>query len=346
MTSIRNTTLLYRPSLSIWTARKLDKSESEKVNQSNGAVAGAANVHKQLLPDSKELLAVQKWANSFRTFIYTSTSPWDDAGWRIRSAAKHMEFMAEVGDRLTEGDLLVDGFVSAYLQEVVRAEVALGHMFRRSDYPGEQEVRTKFKFVVDVMPVSSAEDFRVVDGGIPQSEVDRLIKVTESSVQDRIQGAMGEAYEKLYQVVAKMANTLEQYGAGTIKKFNDSLVENIVEIVGVMPALNLTGDPHLNALADDAKQLANYSVIDLRKSDTVRDAAINDARNLATKFKGFVSASVADTTPVPTPVHKPVHTPVDTPVNTTVSISPGVAVSVPSNVVNLKSKKALFADML
>jgi hypothetical protein len=337
MSSIRNTTLLYRPSLSIWTARKLDKAESAKVNKDNGAVEGAANVHKQLLPDSKELLSVQKWANSFRTFIYTSTSPWDDAGWRIRSAAGHMEFMAEVGDRLAEGDLLVDAFVDAYLLEVVKAEVTLGHMFQRSDYPGEQEVRTKFKFVVDCMPVSSADDFRIVDGGIPQEEVDRLVKVTQSSVEGRIQGAMTEAYEKLYGVVSKMANTLEQYGAGTVKKFNDSLVENIVEIVGVMPALNLTGDPHLTALASDAQQLAQYSLVDLRKSDTVRDAAINDARNLATKFKGFVSASIADTTPVQKAAPKEI--------GRTVAVTPELPV-IPSNVVNMKSKKALFADML
>jgi hypothetical protein len=39
-----------------------------------------------------------------------------------------------------------------------------------------------------------------------------------------------------------MANTLEQYGNKTVKKFNDSLVDNIAKIVSVMPALNLTND--------------------------------------------------------------------------------------------------------
>lgn len=338
MSSIRNTTLLYRPSLSIWTARKLDKTVSADLNSAQGAVAGAANVHKQLLPDSSELLSVQKWANSFRTFIYTSTSPWDDSGWRIRSAAKHMEFMAEVGDRIAEGDLLVDAFVQAYMQEVVKAEVALGHMFQRSDYPGEQEVRTKFRFLVDVMPMSSADDFRVVDG-VPKDEVDKLVKVAQSATEARIAEAMKEAYQRLYTVVAKMANTLEQYGAGTMKKFNDSLVENISEIVGVMPALNLTGDPKLAALAKDAEQLAAYSLVDLRKNDSVRDAAINDARKLAARFQGLVAGSV-DT---------PVHTPVSTPVNTTVvKPAPKKPIAPVSNVVSLPvaSKRALFADML
>jgi hypothetical protein len=332
MSSIRNSNLLYRPSLSIWTARKLDKAESVKVNKENGAVAGAANVHKQLLPDSSELLSVQKWANSFRTFIYTSTLPWDDSGWRIGRVARHMEFMAEIGDRIVEGNLLVDAFVWAYNIEVGKAKTTLGHMFSYDDYPGEQEVRSKFRFAVDVMPMPSAEDFRVVDG-VEKAEVDRLVKIATASTEARIQEAMKEAYQRLYTVVAKMANTLEQYGAGTVKKFNDSLVENIAEIVGVMPALNLTGDPKLTALADEAKQLAQYSLVDLRKNDTVRDAAILDARKLASRFRGLVDASI--NTPVSTPVHTPAAPrPVETPAKVVVPIA------------SAPSKRALFADML
>jgi hypothetical protein len=329
MSRYRNSNLLYRPSLSIWTARKLDKAESVKVNKDNGAVDGAANVHKQLLPESKELLSVQKWANAFRTFIYTGTLPWDDSGWRIGAVARHMDFMAEAGDRIAEGEVLVDAFVHAYAYEMEQAKFRLNHLFNASDYPGPMEVRTKFKFLLDVMPMPSAEDFRVVDG-IPQAEVDKLVQIAQAGTEQRIQEAMKEAYERLYQVVAKLANTLEQYGNGTTKKFNDSLVENIAEIVGVMPALNLTNDPHLAALATDAKQLAQYSLVDLRKNDSVRDAAITEARTLAAKFKGFVSASQPAT---PTPVVQ-------------VAPVPVAPVEVPAKVISMADKRALFADML
>lgn len=335
MSSIRTTSLLYRPSLSIWTARKLDKSESSKVNRDNGAIDGAANVHKQLLPESQELLAVQKWANAFRTFIYTSTSPWDDAGWRIRSVTGHMDFMAEVGDRIAEGTLLKDAFVHAYAQEIESSARKLGHMFQRSDYPGVREVESKFRFVVDVMPVPGADDFRVVEG-IPQAEVDQLVKIAQSATEQRIQEAMKEVYQRLYTVVAKMANTLEQYGAGTVKKFNDSLVENIAEIVGVMPALNLTGDPKLAALATEAAQLANYSLLDLRKSESVRNAAVKDARTLAMKFRGYVAGSE----PAPAaPVKAP-------PVLTVVPAATGTTVPVVQELPKVPTRRALFADML
>jgi hypothetical protein len=74
--------------------------------------------------------------------------PWDDSGWRAGAVVRHMEFMAEVGDRLLMGEALVDAFICAYAQAIVRAEDKLGHMFKRSDYPGPNEVKRKFKFTV------------------------------------------------------------------------------------------------------------------------------------------------------------------------------------------------------
>src|SRR5258708_1134989 len=109
--SIRNANLLYRPSISLWEARKKDKAKSIEVNEGAGAVVGAANVNKQLLPDSKELLAIQKWRNGFRQYIYDNTATWLDDGWRIAGVARHMDFMSEVGDRIRTGEALVDEFM-------------------------------------------------------------------------------------------------------------------------------------------------------------------------------------------------------------------------------------------
>jgi hypothetical protein len=353
MSSYRNSNLLYRPSLSIWTARKLDKTESVKVAQSNDAKEGVANVHKQLLPDCAELEAVQKWANQFRTFIYTSTLPWDDTGWRIGMVARHMDFMSEVGDRIAMGEALVGALMHVYQTRIEEAKFTLNHMFKASDYPTVDEVRRKFHFSVEVMPMPSGDDFRVVDG-IPKSEVEKLVKIATADTEQRIQQAMREAYERLYSVVSKMANTLEAYGNKTVKKFNDSLIENIAEIVAVMPALNLTNDPKLTALANDAKDLAAYSIVDLRTNASVRDAAVTEARTLAMKFKGVVAASIADDqTPAQTAApkaakrkEKPIvvnDAPTPEPVERSARVVADMADMPPPKKV---SSRALFADML
>jgi hypothetical protein len=292
--SLRNSTLLYRPALSVWTARKLDKTQSVLVAHNADAKEGVANVHKNLLPECKELEDVTKWATQFRTFIYTSTLPWDDSGWRIGQVARHMEFMQEIGDRINLGNLLVDALMRVYQSRVEDAKFTLNKMFNPMDYPSVQEVRSRFSFAVSVMPMPAASDFRAVEG-IPKAEVEKLEKAAAEAVEQRIAEAMKEAYERLYEAVAAMANTLDGYDGGTIKKFNDSLVGNIAKIVKVMPALNLTNDPKLAALASDAEELANYAAMDLRQHAPTREAAINEARKLQMKFKGSIAASLPAT---------------------------------------------------
>ena len=131
--SIRNSVLLYRPSLSVWTARKLDKSESQKVAQANNAVDGAANVHKALLPDCAELQAIQKWAGGFRDYVYTHTLPWDDGGWRCGKALAHLDFMTALSDRILCGETLCEDFYRVYDQRVSEAQFKLNHLFNATD---------------------------------------------------------------------------------------------------------------------------------------------------------------------------------------------------------------------
>lgn len=287
VSNYRNSNLLYKASLSVWTARKKDKGESLKVNTAAGAVDGAANVHKQLLPDSPELLAVQKWATGFRTWIYDTTLPWDDSGWRIGRTIRHMDFMAEAGDRTRVGEALVNDFIDTYQRAVEEAKFKLNGMFNQSDYPSADEVRRKFCFSVDCMTMPTSEDFRVVDG-VEQAEVDRLVEVAKTDTEQRIGAAMKEAYSRLYDVVSKMAITLTQYGNKDIKKFNNTLIGNITTLAAIMPALNLTDDPALAELTRQAERLASYDLMDLRENETTRNAAIREASSLAKQFAGMV----------------------------------------------------------
>lgn len=275
--------LLYRPSISVWTARRKDKGESLKINTNAGAVNGAANVHKQLLPENEALEAIQKHVNVFRTWIYDSTLPWDDAGWRIGQVSRHMDFMSEAGDYMRTFDKLVQDFLAGYDVAVAEAQFKLNALFDYSDYPTRDEVAHKFHINLECMPLPNVNDFRVVEG-VDQGEVDRLCADAANAVEQKIKAGMDEAYGRLFGVVSKMAQTLRQYGNKEVKKFNDTLVTNIGDLVQIMPALNITGDPKLAALACEAENLAQYAAADLRSDEGTRRAAIKDAEALVKKF--------------------------------------------------------------
>lgn len=307
MSSIKNTCLLYRPALSVWTARKLDKAQSAKVTADAGAIDRTANVHKQLLPECAELEAIQSWAGAFRNWVYLSTSPWDDSGWRIGSVARHMDFMQEVGDRIMHGEVLVDAFVNVYLRAVADAQFKLGGMFNASDYPTERQVRERFRFAVDVMPLPAVDDFRTVEG-VDQAEVDRLVGEAGRAVEARIGEAMADAHDKLFKVIEKYARTLEQFDSKEIKRFGDTLVGNVGDLLDVMPALNLTGDPRLTELTNKARELMAFSLVDLRKDDRARRAAIGVAKALVAEFNGGAPAESLGADVSPPAQCKPVST--------------------------------------
>lgn len=295
MSQLRNSNLLYRPSLSIWTARKKDKSESAKVNEQAGAVAGAANVNKQLFPEWPDLLAIQKWASGFRNWVYEATLPWDDSGWRIGRIEKHLEFTAAAAAKIREAEILLDTLIANYPAAVEQARFKLANMFDPSDYPTVNEVRRKFAFSLECQMLPNVEDFRIIDG-IPADEVEALVQAAETNTEQRLGAAMTMAYERLHEVVTKMYTTLEAFGDKKIRKFNDTLLSNVVTLVDLMPALNLTGDPKLAALADKAKALTAYDLKDLRKDDAVRAAAIKEAQQLAQMF------GVTDRSPAASPL--------------------------------------------
>lgn len=282
--SIRNSCLLYRPSIALWSGRKLDKDESSKVSSANGTVDGAARVHKDLLPECKELADIAKAGSALRQFVYLKTQPWDDSGWRVANVAGHMDFMAQVGDRITQIELLVDLLMNVYDQRVAEAQFKLNHLFKIADYPSATDVRRKYSFTVDVQPIPHAADIRVVEG-ISTAEADKLVAAAQSGVEAKINAAMEGVYQSLYDVVNKMATTLEGYDAKEIKKFNDTLVSNIADIVEAMPALNITGDPKLAEFARQAKDLSTYACVDLRKDQRARQSAAKEAKALAAAIK-------------------------------------------------------------
>lgn len=283
--SYHTSNLLYRPSISVWTARRRDKSESLKVNANAGAISGAANVHKQLLPDNEALEAIQKHVNVFRTWVYDSTLPWDDAGWRIGQVSRHMDFMSEAGDYMRRFDDLVDDFLRGYDTAVSEAAFKLNALYDYSDYPTKEEVANKFRINLECMPLPNVDDFRVVEG-MDTAEVERLCAQAADAVEQKVKAGMDEAYNRLFTVVSKMAQTLRAYGNKEVKKFNDTLVTNIGDLVQIMPALNIMNDARLTTLAQEAEKLTQYAVVDLRTHEGTRKAAMMEAEALMRKFEG------------------------------------------------------------
>ena len=72
-------------------------------------------------------------------------------------------------------------------------------------------------------------------------------------------------------------------------RFHGSLVTNVLDLVEILPRLNVNGDADLNRFAEQIKQrLCNYSAQDLKKHDLLRVATATDAANIVAEMDGVL----------------------------------------------------------
>jgi hypothetical protein len=81
------------------------------------------------------------------------------------------------------------------------------------------------------------------------------------------------------------------------------LVTNVLDLVEILPRLNVNGDTDLNRFADQVKErLCNYSAQDLKRHDLLRVTTAADAANIVAEMDGLLRerGTLSESTQCPT----------------------------------------------
>jgi len=279
---IHTSAMLIELSISTWTARKLDKRVSQEIDLDKGTKTRAGNYNKNLMAGTEMLDAIVKYAANVRAWHNKQTLPWSDSGLRLLPMANFMEYKAQLGTLETNYNTLVDRFLTAYPDLVSAAAFTLGTLFDREDYPVVEKVKDKFGFKYFFSPVPVAGDFRV---DTHEAALRELHMQYEEEFERRLQGAMKEAWARLYECLDHMKDRLSDDGDKP-KIFRDSLVSNAKELIEVLPKLNITNDPKLEqARVDLAQALMGIDdAKELRDNKTVRQDVRARVDEILNKF--------------------------------------------------------------
>jgi len=95
-----------------------------------------------------------------------------------------------------------------------------------------------------------------------------------------------------------MVDTLNDYKPAVVEKgktkkkaestFRDSLVTNVADLGKLLPSLNVTGDPRIDAIATEMLKLSAVSPDSLRDDDKARAATVNAADAILSKVSDFI----------------------------------------------------------
>ena len=241
--SITSSSMLVELNISVWTANKLDKGATDNVTNNAHAVKNAAQVRKNLMAGTHQRKEIADHAAACRLWHNLKTLPWADKGARLLPTSLFLDYKQEANVRRDAFHRMVDQFVQDYPALVQTSHNYLGNLFDASDYPTADEVRSKFGFRMVFAPVPESGDFRL---DLPAQEMDEVRRGYEDSFKDRLADAMKDPWDRLHKTLLGISEKLTDVDNIDVKKrYHDSLIDNAVELCGVLTHLNVTSDPEL-----------------------------------------------------------------------------------------------------
>lgn len=266
--SIAASSVLVELNMSVWTANRLDRNESNKLTDDNNAVQNAAQVRKNLMAGTTLRKDIANFAMDCYTWHRQRTLPWADRGARLLPTSLFLDYKTEANKRRDNFNQMVDNFLQNYPALVQTAGNYLGNLFDPADYPSTEEVASKFGFRLVFSPVPSSGDFRL---DVAAQELEELKNTYETAFNDRLADAMKEPWERLHEMLTHMSTRLTDDEGGEKKKYFKSLLGNAQELVSMLTHLNVTNDPKLEqARRDLERAIFGVDIDDIKDSAVVR----------------------------------------------------------------------------
>jgi hypothetical protein len=285
--AVREAALLADVTISVWSGERSDRKLMDQLKQQNGATGNVGRVVKNMLAgaDSK-LEAVRSAYNALRTKHYAITLPWvsdphaaRQRGPRLLPHLLFSNYLGELGMLKRAAEALLDDFLAEYPSLIVQARANLGGM-ADTNYPSVDEVRAAFRIHIDFEPIPAGTNFK----GLPEHVIERLSVNMQARQQRMVNQATeamwGEAKERIGHIVERLSDPE--------KTFKESTVEQVRELVTLLPGWNVAGSPQVAEVVQDIKtMLDGVTTKEIRKSGTVRQDVASQAKAVADKLAGW-----------------------------------------------------------
>jgi hypothetical protein len=278
--SISSSSMLVELGIGVWTGRKQDKRASEEVVAANNADKGVARVTKSLLGNCDELDALVKFAANVRNIHYNSTLPWSDMGPRLLPTPRYFAYHKNMSALQAEFARMVDAFIAAYDLEVAAAQAKLGDLFDVSEYPNAADLRQKFSFKFNYIPLPDAGDWRL---DIGNEALASLQEQYQAHYAGQLDTAMRDIWQRLYKTLSTLSAQLsDKTEDGKTPRIFASVFDRMQEVLDLMETCNMTGDPQM--------QLMQRRLSQTFKGVTIED--IKDDAYLRRETKQAIDAAI------------------------------------------------------
>jgi len=282
--------MLVKLSIGVWNAEKKDKTITKEIAATHNSDE-TMGIYKKHLIIKDALKTIVNIATEARILNYNYTLPWIDGGTRMLPVSTFFKYREEIEKLKTDFQAAVNNFISDYDLIVKESEIKLGDMFDISNYPSKDDLQQKYYFTIQIFPVPSGDDFRV---NLSVEETDKIKKSLEENLNEVLNNAIKDVWERLYKVVERFTETLPKYNPNEKGKdknsFHNSIVTNTIELCELLPKLNITGNKELSKLTKEVEEkLTKYTAKELKEDEAVRKEITNKATEILDAIKPFIN---------------------------------------------------------
>jgi len=282
--------MLVRCRIHSYNAKTKDKEVRDKAADENQADRNMLHVVRDILP-KEALRGLHRNNGDLRTFVYNVTLPWEDGGYRLLPVKAYDRFEAGVRKHTDTQEQLLSELLESYQDWKDQAKTKLGKLYKEEDYLSVEQIKSRFRFAIKYAPVPQSNHFvaDLVNGSVKkirqeiEAENEHRIKGTITNVAERVTTALNRLVEKMREPARKQKSGKET------PVFRDSIIGNIVELVELLPALNITNDPLIEKARQQVEaELAGINPEELRESSDSRKEVANKAEEISKSLVGYL----------------------------------------------------------
>jgi len=177
---------------------------------------------------------------------------------------------------------------SLFFEELKRAEVRLGDLFDRKDYPEKSDFRSLFKFeMLPTKAIESTEDLRI---HLSNEELD----IVERNLTRKYGDALSGVWKRVEENVGRLSESIGLHAVdpdtGKVTHgYHKTAVENLRKLVEVLPNLNIDNDPKLIEISNRIEaELTKYEVEELKADGVISEAVRKSAEDILAEAKSKI----------------------------------------------------------
>lgn len=260
-------------------ASVLDKSVTNEVTETKRAATGAYKVHKTRL--HKATAPFRKLRNAAGDWLIRQTLPGILKGQRLAPSERIDAIRAKIAEYKAEDAGLLEELKANYENEIAADRIALADGFDPSLYPPKEELHRYFSFDLQVYDLPSGDFQRIAglsDEARAQMQRDHQALITQIGTNARV-----EVLGKMADLVGSLAERLSNPDF----KPNEKTFESLQSYLDQIPALNVTNDPTIAQIAQQAREKLSLNAAALRESNTLKEMAAAEARQVMEAFGEF-----------------------------------------------------------